>query len=156
MAGVVNVFTYWGSHFVCARSILMKVLLLPWALLCTCGDAWVLSWCALFVVCVLCPQWHPWRGGDGDNEDYVCAPCASPVARGFLCGVHVVCILDTGTTCTVLHYVHGRMYTSQRPMPHCEPEIYAVAALWECVARAAATWSAIVGRGGAAAAARRG
>ena len=33
-------------------------------------------------------------------------------------------------------------------MPHCEPVAYAVAALWECVARAAATWSAIVGRGG--------
>ena len=38
------------------------------------------------------------------------------------------------------------MYT----LPHCGPPpvVYAVAALWECVARAAATWSAIVGRGG--------
>ena len=33
-------------------------------------------------------------------------------------------------------------------MPHCGPVVYAVAALWECVARAAATWSAIIGGAG--------
>jgi hypothetical protein len=51
-------------------------------------------------------------------------------------------------TFKLVRYRHYRCVLCTLVMPHCGPVVYAVAALWECVARAAATWSAIVGRGG--------